>query len=332
MPTSSLRVDLDRLVNQRQICVIGAAVVDVIAAADSLPRSGGDIELRQQGVNVGGCALNIAITLSRLGLDSLNALPLGTGVWADIITRALREKNITSGIHVDSGDNGWCLALVEPNGERTFLSVSGVENQWSPAMLAQLVVLPGALVYLSGYQLASAAGDILLAWLATLPAGVTLFIDLGPRITHLAPAQWEKLLALRPIVSLNRQEAEHVYTYLSPTSAPAPFGAADIDALAGLWRQRYRCPLIIRMDSEGAYYFDLATAGRVAAVEATVVDTIGAGDSHAGGVLAGLASGWSLRDAVALGNSAASFVVSHRGGDCAPRREELRQYLRDRGV
>ncbi|MDI8106867.1 PfkB family carbohydrate kinase, partial [Salmonella enterica subsp. enterica serovar Anatum] len=41
-------------------------------------------------------------------------------------------------------------------------------------------------------------------------------------------------------------------------------------------------------------------------------------DSHAGGVLAGLASGWSLADAVLLGNAVASWVVGHRGGDCAP--------------
>lgn len=54
-----------------------------------------------------------------------------------------------------------------------------------------------------------------------------------------------------------------------------------------------------------------------------VVDTIGAGDCHAGGVLAGLASSLPLADAVLLGNAVASWVVGHRGGDCAPTREEL---------
>ncbi|AIP97237.1 hypothetical protein N898_03520 [Salmonella enterica subsp. arizonae serovar 62:z36:- str. RKS2983] len=34
---------------------------------------------------------------------------------------------------------------------------------------------------------------------------------------------------------------------------------------------------------------------------------IGAGDNHAGGVLAGLASGWSLADAVLLGNAVAGW-------------------------
>ena len=54
-----------------------------------------------------------------------------------------------------------------------------------------------------------------------------------------------------------------------------------------------------------------------------MVDTIGAGDSHAGGTLAGLAAGWSLPESVQLGNAVAAWVVSHRGGDCAPTREAL---------
>lgn len=45
--------------------------------------SRGDIELQQQSVNVGGCALNIAVALKRLGIDAGNALPLGQGVWAE---------------------------------------------------------------------------------------------------------------------------------------------------------------------------------------------------------------------------------------------------------
>jgi sugar/nucleoside kinase (ribokinase family) len=36
-------------------------VIDVIADAYALPWRGCDIELQQQSVNVGGCALNIAV-------------------------------------------------------------------------------------------------------------------------------------------------------------------------------------------------------------------------------------------------------------------------------
>jgi hypothetical protein len=71
---------LDTLHAARPVTVLGAAVIDVIADAYALPWRGCDIELKQQGVNIGGCALNIAIALKRLGIASQNALPVGHGV------------------------------------------------------------------------------------------------------------------------------------------------------------------------------------------------------------------------------------------------------------
>lgn len=59
------------------------------------PGRGCDIELKQQGVNVGGCALNIAVALKRLGIDASNALPLGQGVWADIIRNRMAKRVYT---------------------------------------------------------------------------------------------------------------------------------------------------------------------------------------------------------------------------------------------
>ncbi|WP_227638967.1 PfkB family carbohydrate kinase, partial [Klebsiella pneumoniae] len=59
---------LPTLGNKRPITIVGAAVIDVIADAYALPWRGCDIELQQQSVNIGGCALNIAVALKRLGM------------------------------------------------------------------------------------------------------------------------------------------------------------------------------------------------------------------------------------------------------------------------
>ena len=152
MSTTRLQQLLPQLRTQRPVTVVGAAVIDVIADAYALPWRGCDIELKQQGVNVGGCALNIAVALKRLGIDASNALPLGQGVWADIIRNRMAKEGLHSLIDNAAGDNGWCLALVEPDGERTFMSFSGVENQWNADWLAQLEIPRHSLVYLSGYQ------------------------------------------------------------------------------------------------------------------------------------------------------------------------------------
>lgn len=314
MTTSRLVELLPGLTTRQPVTVVGAAVIDVIADAYALPWRGCDIELKQQGVNVGGCALNIAVALKRLGIDAGNALPLGQGVWADIIRHRMAKEGLHSLIETTQGDNGWCLALVEPDGERTFMSFSGVENQWNADWLAQLTVPPDSLIYLSGYQLASPCGELLVQWLEGLDR-VIPFIDFGPRIGDIPDTLMARILACRPLVSLNRQEAE---------IAAERFGLSqDVEGLGAQWVKRFAAPLIVRHDKEGAWYFSAHACGCVPAFPTTVVDTIGAGDSHAGGMLAGLASGWSLADAVLLGNAVASWVVGHRGGDCAPFREEL---------
>jgi len=305
---------LSELRQQRPVTVIGSAVIDVIADAYALPWRGCDIELQQQSVNIGGCALNVAVALKRLGIDACNALPLGQGVWADIVRNNLSRQGISSIIDTDKGDNGWCLALVEPDGERTFMSFTGVENAWNDDWLARLPRDANGLVYLSGYQLTAPCAELLISWLESTP-GVTALIDFGPRIADVPAALFARIMACQPIITLNRQEAEIV--------AEQQQLSKDINELGKAWLARWNAPLIVRQDKDGAWYFSAEKCGQAQAFPTTVVDTIGAGDSHAGGVLAGLSAGWSLADAVTLGNAVASWVVSHRGGDCAPSREEL---------
>ncbi|WP_204527447.1 PfkB family carbohydrate kinase [Citrobacter cronae] len=312
--TTRLQQLLPQLGSHRPVTVVGAAVIDVIADAYALPWRGCDIELKQQGVNIGGCALNIAVALRRLGISASNALPLGQGVWADIIRNRMAKEGLHSLIDNAEGDNGWCLALVEPDGERTFMSFSGVENQWNTDWLARLNIPRNSLVYLSGYQLASPCGELLVQWLEGLE-DVTPFIDFGPRIGDISDALMARIMACRPLVSLNRQEAEIATKRFALSQ--------DVEGFGAEWVRRFAAPVVIRHDKDGAWYFSAQTSGCVPAFKTTVVDTIGAGDSHAGGMLAGLASGWPLADAVLLGNAVASWVVGHRGGDCAPSREAL---------
>ena len=280
MSGARLHTLLPELTTRQPVMVIGAAVIDVIADAYALPWRGCDIELKQQSVNVGGCALNIAVALKRLGIEAGNALPLGQGVWAEIIRNRMAKEGLISLIDNAEGDNGWCLALVEPDGERTFMSFSGVENQWNRQCLARLTVAPGSLLYFSGYQLASPCGELLVEWLEKLQ-DVTPFIDFGPRIGDIPDALLARIMACRPLVSLNRQEAE--------IAAERFALSAEITTLGKQWQEKFAAPLIVRLDKEGAWYFSNDASGCIPAFPTQVVDTIGAGDSHAGGV-----PGWPL--------------------------------------
>ncbi len=44
----------------------------------------------------------------------------------------MAKEGLISLIDNAEGDNGWCLALVEPDGKRTFMSFSGGKSVRSP--------------------------------------------------------------------------------------------------------------------------------------------------------------------------------------------------------
>ena len=112
-------------------------------------------------------------------------------------------------------------------------------------------------------------------WLEELQ-DVTPFIDFGPRIGDIPDALLARIMACRPLVSLNRQEAE--------IAAERFALSAEITTLGKQWQEKFAAPLIVRLDKEGAWYFSNDASGCIPAFPTQVVDTIGAGDSHAGGV------------------------------------------------
>lgn len=319
--TDPLLGKLDALVPQRTICVLGAAVMDLIMTVPTLPERGADIAASSRKMHIGGCGLNIASALNRLNIPSSNAFLIGNGMGTNQIGNYLQAREIDVHLPKIDGDNSWCLALVEPDGERSFVTATGVENNWTREILDQVNIPPDSLVFLSGYQMVPSADEAIVSWLESIDHPVEILVDFGPRIEDLDPDIITRLLALNTIVTVNRDEARML-------------GLDDpVEAAAADWSIRHDCPLIVRRDKDGAFFYQSEqNNGWVAPYAAKVKDTIGAGDSHAGGLLAGLAANWGLHDAIRLGNAIASYVVERSGGDCAPTLDELRQHLDKAGL
>ena len=102
-------------------------------------------------------------------------------------------------------------------------------------------------------------------------------------------------------------------------------GLDSPDAIADFYLRRGAGLVIIKLGPEGAFFASAARRGIVAGVPvARVVDTVGAGDGFAVGVISGLLEGLGLPDAVARGNAIGARVVQFPG-DCdgLPNREQL---------
>lgn len=307
----------------RPVVIIGAAFGDVVLHLDRLPRSGEDISARETARQVGGCAFNVARALARLEINPIAAIPVGNGEWGAAVEREMREEGIAIRLRNTDYDNGWCLAMVEANKERTFITLEGCEQHWSAASLNTLPLADNPLIYVTGYELMSPP---LYQWVTELACQHSLFIDFGPRVSDMTRQQVETLLAKHPLLTLNRDELAGLSQLLELTSASPLEAAAELS-------ERYRLRLICRLDAQGARVFEPGQeVQEVAAYNVKVEDAIAAGDSHCAGVIAGLASHMSLGEATLLGNQVAAIVVSRPGANGAPRREELdlfqQQYAR----
>lgn len=300
----------------RNVVVIGAAAGDRVLSVENLPRRGEDISAMDHGWQVGGCAFNVLRALARLQIPITNGIRVGNGQWGLRVRQALLTLNIEPILTSSTQDNGWCFALTEPDGERTFISIPGCEEQWSRAELQTLNIPDDAIIYVTGYELGCSQGEELQKWLLNDCTTQTFVLDLGPRLAALSDTFLTQLPLNRAILTLNRDEARFLC------------GDGDIVQQSLDYADRHGMTLIVRLDSQGAWLcHPNQPAIFIPAYKVKVVDTIGAGDAHTAGVLAGMSQGKSLSESIDLGNLVAAIVVSKSGPSGAPTLNEIEQFL-----
>lgn len=300
----------------RQVVVIGAAAGDRVLSIPRLPLRGEDIAASDYGWQIGGCAFNVLRALVRLQIPIINGIRVGNGMWGQRVCQALSELGVSPILTSTTQDNGWCFALSEPDGERTFISIPGCEEEWDKTELRSLIIPSNGIIYVSGYELGCSQGEALQQWLLDDCTTQTLVLDPGPRLSDFPDDFLSKLPADRTILTLNRDEARFLC------------GDGDIVQQALYYAECSGMTLIVRFDSQGAWLCPPnQLAHFVPAYKITAVDTIGAGDAHTAGVLAGLSQGLSFIDCIDLGNKIAAIVVTKQGPSGAPTLSELNELL-----
>ncbi|GLU45721.1 PfkB family carbohydrate kinase [Nocardiopsis ansamitocini] len=299
----------------------GSVVADLVMTVPALPPAGGDVLATSTSTSPGG-GFNVIAAAARSGMEVLYAGAHGTGRNGDMARHALAEEGVEV-VHppLPDLDTGFCVALVDSDAERTFISSLGAEGHLAYAQLAQAPVEAGDFVYVAGYSLMSGprVGD-LVRWIEELPDSVRLVFDPAPVVAEIDPAILARVFARVDVLSLNAREAELVTGLSRPEEA-----AADL-----VRRGRQGSLVVLRDSARGCL---LAESGgdpvRVAGFAVAAVDTNGAGDAHTGAFVAALAAGRSPHQAARWANAAAAIAVTRLGPATAPRSAELRAFLTD---
>lgn len=280
--------------------VVGAAMIDMIMVMDRLPQSGEDVLCKESSLKVGGCAYNVANTLNNLECEFDLCVPVGNGAYGSIIEKELKSKGYRTLIKDNTKDNGYCICMVESNGERTFVTCQGVEGNYKKEYLKNINDSEYENIYIAGYQVCNHSGEVVSEWLTSLQ-GKTVYFAPGPVICSIETKTMERIMDIHPIIHLNDKE---ILDYTEEKSIEK--------GLYKLYQKNHNL-IIVTAGTQGAIYYDGKEIHTVPAKKAKVVDTIGAGDSHIGAFIGGISKGMNIEESLKLANKVAANIVEVQG-------------------
>jgi sugar/nucleoside kinase (ribokinase family) len=308
-------------IRPRRLVLVGSVVVDVLMYVDRLPDRGGDLLARQVVAGPGG-GFNVLVAARRLGMETFYGGRTGTGLFGTLARAALDQVGIAVLLPPHEGtDTGMVIGLVEPDGERTFVTAPGIESRLAPDDVRALPLRAGDVVYVSGYDLVyPVSGQSLQEWLPGLADDLLVAIDPGPLVADIPPQRLERVLRRTDLLSLSAGEAATLS------------GLEDPAAAAALLARRLAAGalVVVRAGARGCW---LATAGaeplQLPGRPAHVVDTTGAGDAHVAAFLARLSLGDDPARAAWVANVAASLTVERAGSGTGPTAQQLQAALEE---
>ena len=122
------------------------ALVDVVIEVPELPPRGGNTNALSEQRYAGG-AVTTLLAAARTGARAVHGGAHGGGPNGDLIRSRLAAEGIELSDTLREGaDTGYCMVLVEPTAERSFVTVYGAERQITADSLATLDAQPGDLL------------------------------------------------------------------------------------------------------------------------------------------------------------------------------------------
>jgi sugar/nucleoside kinase (ribokinase family) len=253
----------------------------------------------------GGSAANVAAWAAKAGATSRFVGVTGDDHTARFLTEELRDHGVAVDTIERQNSRGRSVAaIIGPDGERSLVSdhetvVTLALGDFSPSWLDDVGWL-----HLTAYSYITTHSRTLFEELKKQAVARSIPLSIDPSAAHLLRTNCDHNEVIEAfggatVLIANRDEAE----YLS--------GASDPESAAGLLLELAET-VAVKCGQDGAF---IASRGQptihVDAKPAIVANTLGCGDAFAGGLIAGLLEGRSLRSAadlaVTLGAAAAEL-------------------------
>lgn len=301
------------------VSIIGAAILDVLAGpVDESIFDKGSLPMRSTGLAFGGDALNEAVILSQLGLNVELISKVGNDEAGKRVLDFLKEKQVAvTKVKVEDGlETGINIVLVDPNGERMFLTNPN-----------------GSLRKLSEGDITEHLDEVAdIVCMASMFVSSLLDITAMERVFQKVKSKPGRILAADMTTAKNGESLADVegllkyIDYIIPNEAEAArlTGEEDVYRNAELFLEYGASCVVIKRGKKGCLIRTKEQQIEIPAyAHAALADTTGAGDSFVAGFLWGLKNGMPLEECARFGCAVASCTVETLGANTAIDSAEL---------
>lgn len=280
---------------------------------------------------IAGAEYNVAIGLTRLGHQVGYLTRLGKDPFGKKILSAMEQNHIdTSLIQLDPvRSTGFMLKGKTSRGDPDifYFRKNSAASALSPADLEAVDFSQYDILHMTGIfpPLSPSTREAAFAMMEKArQAGLTIFFD-----PNLRPSLWPDTQTMADCLNQLAQMADYVLPGYK--EGEILMGSRDPEKIADYYLNQGAKGVVVKTGAKGAFAASAQERIQVPTFqEREIVDTVGAGDGFACGVISGIAEGLSLREAVLRGNAIGTLQIMSPGdNEGLPHREELAQFMKE---
>ncbi|WP_041424229.1 carbohydrate kinase family protein [Thermosediminibacter oceani] len=289
-----------------EVTCIGILVADIIGApVIEYPEAGRLVTVDSIGLYTGGCAVNTAIALSRLGIKTGLIGKVGCDYLGEFLIDSLKKEGVDTGgiVRTDVKNTSSTIVIVDKSGERSFIHYVGANAEFGLDDMNFELLKGNKIVHIAGSFLMPKFDGIetAKALKRIKEMGVTTSVDTAWD----ASGRWLKTIEpCLPYIDIfipSIDEAKMISGEEKPEKIAEFFMSYGIKTV------------VIKMGSAGSFGCNKQEQIYMPPFKVEVKDTTGAGDSFVAGFLTGIVREFSLEESLELGNAAGALCVTSYG-------------------
>jgi len=306
----------------RKIIVTGSYNASIFAIGKVIPGIGETVVGDSYFISAGGKGSNQAIAAKFQGANVRFIGKLGADSYAtDAIKMYQSIGMFSDSIYREEGANtGMAVIFIDEAGNNSIMVCPGANLNLTVDEIVQ-PVLAEKEVYIAGFQLENDVSVVCESIKQIHAAGIQTLLDPAPAVP-LPDWVYPSITILKP--------NEHETALLSSIKINCP----DDAFRAGEWfLSKGVETAIITMGENGTVICGKNIRNYIETPKVNAIDTTGAGDIFSGSLMAALAEGKELVEAVKYANIAASISVTKKGVyEATPTKEDVEIYIKKHGL